>query len=267
VLGAGRCPQLVWHDAVGAGKFRRKLFRLYPQFVRHTRRIPGHTLKADKAVHSTARSHDSVSCALGLSRLRLRTARPQHVPARGGPRGRRPRRLVRPPRGHAAPTAHRPDAEGLERSGRGRTGGRVLGRGRAPAAVPGLPAAFRIENSTSETSHVWTSVPRPPKKNPNVRRLYDVPTRDAACRTRDGFIADRETVWIFVTVLYGYRASMVHRRCQTALTGSRSRAPPQTPSRRAGCGSLMWAALSMSICVIIRGGVLRLAEAAAAAVA
>ena len=152
-------------------------------------------------------------------------------PARGGPRGRRPRRLVRPPRGHAAPTAHRPDAEGLERSGRGRTGGWVLGRGRGSSAgrrTPGLPAAFRIENSTSETSHVWTSVPRPPKKNPNVRRLYDVPTRDAACRTRDGFIADR-AVWIFVTVLYGYRASMVHRRCQTALTGSRSRAPPRLP--------------------------------------
>jgi len=48
------------------------------------------------------------------------------------------------------------------------------------------------------------------------------------------------------------------------LAQSRS---PQTPSRRAGCGSLMWAALSMSICVIIRGGVLRLAAAAAAAVA
>jgi len=48
------------------------------------------------------------------------------------------------------------------------------------------------------------------------------------------------------------------------LAQSRS---PQTPSRRAGCGSLMWAALSMSICVIILGGVLRLAEAAAAAVA
>lgn len=48
------------------------------------------------------------------------------------------------------------------------------------------------------------------------------------------------------------------------LAQSRS---PQTPSRRAGCGSLMWAALSMSICVIILGGVLRLAAAAAAAVA
>ena len=33
----------------------------------------------------------------------------------------------------------------------------------------------------------------------------------------------------FVTVLYGYRASMVHRRCQLALTGTRSRAPPRLP--------------------------------------
>ena len=238
--------------------------------------VPGHTLKADKAVHSTARSHDSVSCALGP---RPRSARHQHAastapparPARGGPRGRRPRRLVRPPRGHAAPTAHRPDAEGLERSGRGRTGGRAGSWSGAPAAVGRtrryrypVPAAFRIENSTSETSHVWTSVPRPPKKNPNVRRLYDVPTRDAACRTRDGFIADSMDI--------RYRALWISRVDGASsmpdgahwLAQSRS---PQTPSRRAGCGSLMWAALSMSICVIIRGGVLRLAEAAAAAVA
>jgi len=195
--------------------------------------VPGHTLKADKAVHSTARSHDSVSCALGLSARHVRnTSGARRAPRKTPP----PPPLVRPPRGHAAPTAHRPDAEGLERSGRGRTGAGVwvVVERRAPPRRRTrlsytLPAAFRIENSTSETSHVWTSVPRPPKKNPNVRRLYDVPTRDAACRTRDGFIADRETVWIFVTVLYGYRASMVHRRCQTALTGSRSRAPPRLP--------------------------------------
>jgi hypothetical protein len=270
VLGAGRCPQLVWHDAVGAGKFRRKLFRLYPQFVRHTRRIPGHTLKADKAVHSTARSHDSVSCALGLSRLRLRTGTLRNTSRRAaGPAEDAPAASFAPPAGTPPPRPTARTRRGSSAAGEAARAGVcwVVVERRPPYPLPGLPAAFRIENSTSETSHVWTSVPRPPKKNPNVRRLYDVPTRDAACRTRDGFIADRETVWIFVTVLYGYRASMVHRRCQTALTGSRSRAPPQTPSRRAGCGSLMWAALSMSICVIILGGVLRLAEAAAAAVA
>lgn len=60
--------------------------------------------------------------------------------ARGGPRGRRPRRLVRPPRGHAAPTAHRPDVEGLERSGleaaRARRVRRVVERAAPPAGCP-----------------------------------------------------------------------------------------------------------------------------------
>lgn len=219
-------------------------------------------------VHTTAYRHDCVSCdrrVLGL--------RPLGSPAHGTSGARRaPRKTPppprSPPRGHAAPTAHRPDAEpaeGLERSGRG---GREAARGRAGVGVVARSAGARpyprLSECTPSTSHVWTSVPRPPKKNPNVRRLYDVPTRDAACRTRDGFIADSMDI--------RYRALWISRVDGASsmpdgahwLAQSRS---PQTPSRRAGCGSLMWAALSMSICVIILGGVLRLAEAAAAAVA
>ena len=198
----------------------------------------------------------------------LRTARPQHVRRAAGPAEDAPAASARSP----PPRARCPHGPSPGRGGaraqraRGRTGGRVASWSSARPPCTRLTRGFqnRDDMRTSETSHVWTSVPRPPKKNPNVRRLYDVPTRDAACRTRDGFIADSMDI--------RYRALWISRVDGASsmpdgahwLAQSRS---PQTPSRRAGCGSLMWAALSMSICVIIRGGVLRLAEAAAAAVA
>ena len=198
----------------------------------------------------------------------LRTARPQHVRRAAGPAEDAPAATFAPPRArrpHAPPPGR--GAGGGARAQRARrTGGRTrAGRcGCRVARSAGARPYPRLSECTPSTSHVWTSVPRPPKKNPNVRRLYDVPTRDAACRTRDGFIADSMDI--------RYRALWISRVDGASsmpdgahwLAQSRS---PQTPSRRAGCGSLVWAALSMSICVIIRGGVLRLAEAAAAAVA
>ena len=74
--------------------------------------------------------------------------------------------------------------------------------------------------------------PAPVESLTRAGRARLVDARPAAWR-RPTVLASRYGFSIqygrFVTVLYGYRASMVHRRCQLALTGTRSRAPPRLP--------------------------------------
>jgi hypothetical protein len=228
--------------------------------------VPGHTLKADKAVHSTARSHDSVSCALGLSARHVRnTSGARRAPRKTPP----PPPLVRPPRGHAAPTAHRPDAEGLERSGRGRTGAGVW------VVASSAVRRTRLTRGSSESrryAHLRdfarldvspSSAEKEPERTTFIRRTDP---RRGVSYTRRFYSRQGDSMDIRYRALWISRVDGASSMPDGAHWLAQSRSP-QTPSRRAGCGSLMWAALSMSICVIILGGVLRLAEAAAAAVA
>jgi len=231
--------------------------------------VPGHTLKADKAVHSTARSHDSVSCALGLSARHVRnTSGARRAPRKTPP----PPPLVRPPPAGTLPP--RPIAR--TRRGSSAAGEAAPGRAcgswrRAPAAVPGLPAA-RHTSESRRYAHLRdfarldvspSSAEKEPERTTFIRRTDP---RRGVSYTRRFYSRQGDSMDIRYRALWISRVDGASSMPDGAHWLAQSRSP-QTPSRRAGCGSLMWAALSMSICVIILGGVLRLAEAAAAAVA
>ena len=200
------------------------------------------------------------------------SGRARHVRRAAGPAEDAPAASFAPPAGTPPP---RPTARTWR--GSSAAGSRPHGHGRGVCAVwssapPGaapVAGTGRLSESRMHSEHFArldvspSSAEKEPERTTFIRRTDP---RRGVSYTRRFYSRQRDSMDIRYRALWISRVDGASSMPDGAHWLAQSRSP-QTPSRRAGCGSLMWAALSMSICVIIRGGVLRLAAAAAAAVA